>query len=117
VTAILAQRYRRVLAGSPVDRPGSRWRDEVDMQAQTTSEPGAAMSTIHLKETTTATPKQFIDALTDFGPGRSKLCGNSAIECVKVHDRSPAQADVTEGLGRHLGAAWTTTGPIPTASS
>jgi hypothetical protein len=57
------------------------------------------MSTIHLKETTTATPEQFIDALTDFGPERSKLFGNSADEYLKVHDRGPAQADVTEGSG------------------
>jgi hypothetical protein len=37
--------------------------------------------------------------LTDFGPGRSKLFGNSADDYLKVHDRGPAQADVTEGSG------------------
>jgi hypothetical protein len=57
------------------------------------------MSTIHLHETTSATPEQFIDALTDFGPGRSKLFGNSADNYLKVHDRGPTQADVTEGSG------------------
>ena len=31
------------------------------------------MSTIHIKQTTTLTPEQFIAGLTDFGPGRSKL--------------------------------------------
>ena len=31
------------------------------------------MPTIHLKETTTATPEQFVAALTDFGPGRAEL--------------------------------------------
>jgi hypothetical protein len=31
------------------------------------------MSTIHLRQTTTATPEQFVAGLTDFGPGRSKL--------------------------------------------
>ena len=36
------------------------------------------MSTIHLHQTTTATPEQFLDALTDFGPGRQALFGNSA---------------------------------------
>jgi hypothetical protein len=36
------------------------------------------MSTIHLHQTTTATPEPFIAGLTDFGPGRSKLVGNSA---------------------------------------
>ena len=57
------------------------------------------MSTIHLHQTTTATPEQFVAALTDFGPGRSKLFGNSADEYLKVHQRGPSQADVTEGSG------------------
>ena len=57
------------------------------------------MPTIHLKETTTATPEQFVAALTDFGPGRSKLFGNSADEYLKVHQQGPHQADVTEGSG------------------
>ena len=57
------------------------------------------MSTIHLHETTTATPEQFVAGLTDFGPGRSKLFGNSADEYLKVHSRGPRQADVTEGSG------------------
>jgi len=55
------------------------------------------MATIHLKQTTTATPEQFVAGLTDFGPGRSKLFGNSADEYLKVHDQGPGQADVTEG--------------------
>jgi hypothetical protein len=57
------------------------------------------MSTIHLHERTTATPEQFIAALTDFGPGRSELFGNSADEYLKVHGRSGTEADVTEGSG------------------
>ena len=57
------------------------------------------MSTIHLHETTTATPEQFLAGLTDFGPGRSKLFGNSADNYLKVYDRGPSQADVTEGSG------------------
>jgi len=55
------------------------------------------MSTIHMMQTTTATPEQFLAGLTDFGPGRSKLFGNSADEDLKVHDRGPGYADVTEG--------------------
>ena len=55
------------------------------------------MATIHLHETTTATPEQFVAALTDFGPGRSKLFGNSADDYLKVHDKGPQYADVTEG--------------------
>jgi hypothetical protein len=60
---------------------------------------GAPMSTIHLQQTTTLTPEQYIAGLTDFGPGRSKLFGNSADKYLKVHDRGSSQADVTEGSG------------------
>ena len=55
------------------------------------------MSTIHFKQTTTATPEQDIAALTDFGPGRSKLFGNSSDDDLKVHSESANHADVTEG--------------------
>ena len=55
------------------------------------------MSTIHLHETTTLTPEQYIAGLTDFGPGRGKLFGNSTDEYMKVHSRGATEADVTEG--------------------
>jgi len=55
------------------------------------------MATIHLHQTTTSTPEQFIAGLTDFGPGRKKLFGNSADDYLKVHHRGPTDADVTEG--------------------
>jgi hypothetical protein len=55
------------------------------------------MPTIHLHQTTTATPEQFLAGLTDFGPGRSKLFGNSADKYLTVHDQGPDEADVTEG--------------------
>jgi hypothetical protein len=54
---------------------------------------------LHFRQTTTATPEQFIAGLTDFGPGRSKLFGYSSDEYLKVHDRGPGYADVTEGSG------------------
>jgi N-acyl-L-homoserine lactone synthetase len=57
------------------------------------------MSTIYLHQTTTLTPEQYISGLTDFGPDRSKLFGNSADEYLKVHQRGRTQADVTEGSG------------------
>lgn len=57
------------------------------------------MSTIHLQQTTTATPEQFLAGLTDFGPGRSELFGNSADKYLKVHSRGVSEADVTEGSG------------------
>ena len=55
------------------------------------------MATIHFHETTTSTPVQFIAGLTDFGPGRAKIFGNSADKYLKVHDLGPSDADVTEG--------------------
>jgi hypothetical protein len=55
------------------------------------------MSTIHVHQATTATAEQYIAGLTDFGPGRSRLFGNSADDYLKVHDRGPDWADVTEG--------------------
>ena len=57
------------------------------------------MSTIHLHQTTTSTPEQFIAGLTDFGPGRQKLFGNSTDEYLKVHSLGRTEADVTEGSG------------------
>ncbi|MEU4839769.1 SRPBCC family protein [Nocardia testacea] len=55
------------------------------------------MSTLHFTETTDATPEQFVAALTDFGPGREQLFGNSADKYLEVHNRGPTEADVTEG--------------------
>jgi len=57
------------------------------------------MSTIHFHQTTTLTPEQFIAGLTDFGPGRSKLFGNSTDEYLKVHSKGSNAADITEGSG------------------
>ncbi|WP_172651962.1 hypothetical protein [Rhodococcus opacus] len=57
------------------------------------------MSTIHLHQTTTATPEQFLDALTDFGPEREAVFSNSADDYLKVHELGTTNADVTEGSG------------------
>jgi hypothetical protein len=57
------------------------------------------MSTITMHATTVVTPEQYTSALTDFGPGRSKVFGNSADADLKVHSQSPGHADVTEGSG------------------
>src|ERR1700722_13468213 len=57
------------------------------------------MSTIHLHQTTTLTPEQYVAGLTDFGPGRSKLFGNSADAYLKVHSRGRSEAELTEGSG------------------
>jgi hypothetical protein len=55
------------------------------------------MATIHFTVSTTATPEQFVAGLTDFGPGRGDLFGNSADSYLKVHSQGPTDADVTEG--------------------
>jgi len=57
------------------------------------------MATIHFTTTTTATPEQFIAGVTDFGPGRSKIFGNTDDGQTVVHDSGPDWADVTEGKG------------------
>ena len=57
------------------------------------------MSTIHMHATTSSTPKQFLAALIDFGPDRSKIWGNSADQYLKVHHLGRTDADVTEGSG------------------
>src|ERR1700760_981834 len=56
-------------------------------------------NTIHLHQKTTLTAEQYVAALTDFGPGRSKIFGNSSHQYLKVHDRGRTEADVTEGSG------------------
>ncbi|WP_127499901.1 hypothetical protein [Actinoplanes solisilvae] len=60
------------------------------------------MATIHLHETTTATPEQFLAALTDFGPGRAQLFSATSDDLLLVHARTATTADVTEGTA----AAW-----------
>ena len=55
------------------------------------------MPTIHLHQTTTATPEQVLAGITDFGPGRSELFPNSADDQLVVHNQGPDHADVTEG--------------------
>jgi hypothetical protein len=55
------------------------------------------MPTIHFHQITGLTPEQYVAGLTDFGPDRSKLFGNSVDEYLKMHERNRTQADVTEG--------------------
>jgi hypothetical protein len=57
------------------------------------------MATLHYHVNTTATPEQIVAAITDFGPGRSKLFPRSADGYLKVHSQGATQADVTEGSG------------------
>src|SRR5215475_5747356 len=55
------------------------------------------MATIHLHQTTTATPEQVLAALTHFGPGRARLFSATSDEFLRVHAQGPTFADVTEG--------------------
>ena len=55
------------------------------------------MATFDITETTSATPEQFLAALTDFGPDRAEIWGNSKEQFLKIHDRGDTWADVTEG--------------------
>ena len=57
------------------------------------------MSKIHLSQTTTLSPEQYVAGLTDFGPGRSKVFSNSADDYLQVHALGATEADVTEGSG------------------
>jgi hypothetical protein len=55
------------------------------------------MPTIRFSTTTSVTPEEFVAALTDFGPGRGELFGNSTDDYLEVHSQGPTEADVTEG--------------------
>ena len=68
-------------------------------------------------ETTTATPEQYVAGLTDFGPGRAELFGNSADGYLKVHSHGRPPRPTSRRARAASGSACTTTGPIPTASS
>lgn len=63
------------------------------------------MTTVTVTENTTATPKQFLAALTDFGPTRSEIWTNSQPKFLVVHDQGDTWADVTEGSSA-AGAIW-----------
>src|ERR1700736_4325838 len=80
-----------------VHRSGDDCRDVVIATA--IFKGGIRMSTIHMHATTTSTPEQSFSALIDFGPGRSKIFGNSADDYLKVYHRGLSETDVTEGSG------------------
>src|SRR5262245_56990135 len=59
------------------------------------------MRSYQLHETTTATPAQVLAGITDFGPRRQQIFGNSGDEFHEVHELGADSADVTEGTGRN----------------
>ena len=69
--------------------PGSRLEAAAGLcECAVRRERGAGRATIHLQQSTTATPEQFVAALTDFGPGRSEIFSRSADGYLKVHERA-----------------------------
>lgn len=63
------------------------------------------MSTSKVVVRTAVPPERFIRSLTDFGPTRSEVWGNSDAGYLKVHDQGDTWADVTEGSGI-TGGVW-----------
>ncbi|MCU1551846.1 MAG: hypothetical protein JWR36_2406 [Glaciihabitans sp.] len=55
------------------------------------------MTTVNVTKSTTATAEQFLAGLTDFGPRRGEIFGNSDGSKVTVHDQGDGWADITEG--------------------
>jgi hypothetical protein len=55
------------------------------------------MGRAHVRAHSAVPPERFIAALTDFGPTRSEIWGNSDPEQLRVHHRDDTWADVTEG--------------------
>ena len=63
------------------------------------------MGVASLRVTSTVPPERFVEALTDFGPRRSEVFGNSEGGYLEVHDRGDTWAEVTEGSGV-AGGVW-----------
>ena len=62
------------------------------------------MSRVHTSVEGAFPPATFVDALTDFGPRRSQIWGNSSDGKLVVHERGDTWADVTEGTD--AGGIW-----------
>ncbi|MGZ4507010.1 MAG: hypothetical protein ACXVX8_13365 [Blastococcus sp.] len=55
------------------------------------------MGRVHVRAHGAFPPERFVAALTDFGPGRNEIWGNSDEARLVVHDRGETWAEVTEG--------------------
>jgi hypothetical protein len=62
------------------------------------------MGRVHVQAHGTVPPERFVAALTDFGPGREEIWGNSDPEHFVVHDQGVTWAEVTEGSA--AGGVW-----------
>ena len=63
------------------------------------------MGRVHVRAHGSFPPDVLVAALTDFGPGRAEVFGNSEAGSLRVHDRGETWADVTEG-SRAGGGIW-----------
>jgi len=55
------------------------------------------MGDVRVSATGRFPPERFVAALTDFGPARERIFGNSQGGYLTVHDQGPDWAEVTEG--------------------
>ena len=55
------------------------------------------MGRVHVQAHGSFPPERFVAALTDFGPGRAQIWGNSDPAKLTVHGRGDTWAEVTEG--------------------
>ena len=62
------------------------------------------MGRVHVRAHGAVPPDRFVAALTDFGPGRQEIWGNSDPRHLAVHDRGDTWAEVTEGSA--TGGVW-----------
>ena len=62
------------------------------------------MGRVHVRAHGSFAPDVFTAALTDFGPGRAGVFGNTATDGLQVHDRGETWAEVTEGSA--TGPVW-----------
>ena len=62
------------------------------------------MGHVHVQAHGTVPPERFVAALTDFGPGREEIWGNSDPKHFVVHDQGATWAEVTEGSA--AGGVW-----------
>lgn len=63
------------------------------------------MPSLHITARTSVSKEQFIAALTDFGPNRGNIWGNSRSSHLTLHTLEENYAEVTEG-SNVFGGAW-----------
>ncbi len=63
------------------------------------------MPSLNIKANTSASTEQFLIALTDFGPERGTIWGNSQLPHLILHKLGVKEAEVTEG-SKVFGGVW-----------